>query len=195
MSMKKNTMGIIFCMLFLFGSTVYAETTIEERYDYYAIEVSPETDLIAELDAKSPVRFNNAIYHAYTATNIAWTFGWQNEQQGCHITWVNTAVEIIYTLPQLQNGDLGPKLRPIWDRWYPALQMHEHHHGEIAIKTAGELESSILQLPSFSDCKELEEYANQLGDTSIEKLGNRHREYDARTNHGEKEGAALYSYF
>jgi predicted secreted Zn-dependent protease len=193
--MKERIMRIFLCIILLSGSEVYAETTIEETYNYYGITAGPDTDLIAELDSKSPVYVNDQIYHAYTSTNIAWTFGWSYEKEECHITWVNTIVEIIYTLPEVQYGELEPGLRSIWDRWYPALQKHERHHGELAIKTARELEASIMQLTHFSNCKELEDYANQTGHNAIDTLEKRHHDYDEQTNHGEEEGASLFSYF
>jgi len=195
MSIKEYSISAVVLFILIAGSNAQAETAVDEQYNFYEIQASANEDLIAELDAKSPVRSGETVYHAYTSTDIAWTFGWQPEKNGCHVTWVNTSVNILYTLPKLGYGHFDSKTSIIWNQWYKALQKHEQNHAKIAVNTAKELESSIAQLPEFSTCRLLEDYANQVGNKFIKVLGERHQKYDKRTHHGETEGARLSTYF
>ena len=70
-----------------------------------------------------------------------------------------------------------------------SLRQHENGHKDIGIKAAIEIERSIAELEPAVDCDELAETANELGQSIISKYAEKEREYDARTNFGETQGA------
>ena len=78
--------------------------------------------------------------------------------------------------------------------WYPALVKHENQHASHAIETARNGERKILAIPGKSRCQELDKRAKEVARELIQQVQHRDRQYDQKTNHGETEGAALYTY-
>jgi predicted secreted Zn-dependent protease len=90
------------------------------------------------------------------------------------------------------NHASGPSaLKKKWDAYIQSLRRHEDGHEDLGIKAANEIERSIANLEPEETCNDLAETANENGRRIISEYAAREREYDARTNFGEIQGAVF----
>lgn len=70
----------------------------------------------------------------------------------------------------------------------------ERGHHLIALDIAESIQEGISNLPAQSSCKNLEKRANKIGYDYIKQMQVRNERYDLETNHGETEGASIFSH-
>ena len=169
-----------------------AEPIVDTGYVYYPVRSSSQRELLASLNRATPIRHEGQPFHAYTESRIRWRFWWQEASRSCSIVRVEVLVDVTFTLPRLEDSPAA--VHEVWERWYPKLVSHENGHRDNALAIARRLEEGIRGLPGIPDCRALERRANALGNELIDELVRIDREYDARTNHGETEGASIRSH-
>ena len=181
-----------FIFILFLASPVGAEPVVETDYSYYSVSALTKQELPARLDRATPIRIDAKSFYGYTRSNIDWQFWWEMNNHRCRITRVEVFLEVIFTLPKLENSPA--EVYQVWNRWYPRLVRHEKGHQNNALGVARRIEKGILGLPPRRSCKALERAGNQLGQKLIEELSRIDESYDRRTNHGATEGAGLQSY-
>lgn len=169
-----------------------AEPLLETGYVYYPVSSPSRAELTARLNRATPIRQNGNPFHGYTAAKIDWKFWWRTENRRCSITRVEVRVDVIFTLPRLE--DSPAEVRAVWERWYPQLVRHEIGHRDNALAAARRIEAGIRALPGQPDCRALEQRANALGNRLVDELAAIDRDYDKRTNYGETQGASIRSH-
>jgi predicted secreted Zn-dependent protease len=179
-------------LAFIGVPAVEAEPLLETGYSYYSVTANSGHELPASLNRATPIRYEGKPFHAYTDSRIRWRVWWQTNNQVCSITRVKVFVDIAVTLPRLE--DSPAVVREVWGRWYPDLVRHENGHRDNALAVARSLEGAIRALPASIDCRMLEQRANALGNRFIAELAAEDRDYDARTNYGETQGAWIRSH-
>lgn len=189
--MRNFSTGFLLFALF-FSPSAFTEPVLRTGYDYYPVSSPTSRELPASLNRATPIRQNGAPFHGYTESRIRWRFWWKEENRSCSIVRVEVLVDITFTLPRLE--DSPAEVHEVWKRWYPKLVDHENGHRNNALAAARRLEEGIRRLPANPDCRALERRANALGNEVIDELAGIDREYDARTNHGETDGASIQTH-
>lgn len=183
---------LLLCLLLGFTPSVQAEPLVNIHYKYYWIYPKNKRDLNNALDQQSPIIFNGTKYRGNTQWQVNWNYRWWETGNSCKITTAKTTLTVTYTLPQIaKNHPVNPETRQIFDRYLQALYQHEQNHKNFGLAAAREIEKSLLNLPAFSTCTQLEKTANQVGQRLIETYHQREIEYDRQTDHGRTEGVTL----
>ncbi|PKG36974.1 DUF922 domain-containing Zn-dependent protease [Psychromonas sp. Urea-02u-13] len=188
----KSLRLIIFASIAISPSVVIAKMSVSEEYNFYSIYPYSKAEILSSLNENTPISTNGEKFHGHAYSYVKWNFRWKYTKNSCWITSANTTVETKYTLPKL-GTDVGD-VNEIWNQWYPNLVLHEKGHHKFAIQIAQKIENSILKMEPESKCNVLEKKANAIGDKLISELDTLNSGYDQRTNHGETEGASLFSY-
>lgn len=184
--------GLLLALFIALSPGATAEPTVNIRYKYYWIYPKNEQDLSNALDQQSPIIFNGQKYRGYTQWQIHWDYRWWETPHSCKITTAQTTLTVTYTLSQIaKDHPVNAKTRQTFERYLEALYRHEQNHKNFGLYAAREIEKSLLNLPAFSQCSQLEQNANQLGQRLIEKYHQRDIEYDRQTDHGRTAGVSL----
>ena len=170
----------------------YAKVDIVAKHKHYQVDASSKSTLLAAVNNASPIRENGEVFHGHTAWNIQWRFWWQSNQQQCRLNKVDVSLVITLTMPKLIKGE--KQIQQVWDNWYPNLLNHEQGHIDLATITAKDIEQSLLAMPAQSNCKKVEQAANKLAQQKMAELSKASERYDNKTNHGETQGAWLYTH-
>ncbi len=188
----KLIMVLLGGLFMAFSSLTLAKESVDESYKFYQVNPNSKTEILSSLNKTSPIKSDGSIFHGYAYSYIKWNFRWKYNKNSCWITYVNTELNTTYTLPKLVS-DIE-EVNGIWNKWYPNLVIHEKGHHQLAIAIAQKIQKKITELPSLATCSELEQKANGIGYKLVDELGLLNHEYDERTNHGETQGASLFSY-
>ncbi|MGD8371157.1 MAG: DUF922 domain-containing Zn-dependent protease [Syntrophobacterales bacterium] len=180
---------LIICVISL-ASLVRAEPKVIIKYDYYDIRGNSANELRQQMNRFGIKWTNGKTYDAFTSWRVRWNYQYNASERGCAIRSVATTVHIVYRMPRWINYASAPyDLRDRWDIYIRALKVHEDGHRDFGIKAATEIERAIAVMTPRKTCEELGEEANGLGYRILEKYANEEKEYDARTNFGETQGA------
>ncbi len=179
-------------MLLILPSLVIAKKLITESYEFYRVYPYSKGEILSSLNKKTPISKYGEKFHGYAYSDIKWNFRWRYNKKNCWITSAKTEVNTTYTLPKL--GTNIDDVNEIWNQWYPKLVSHEEGHHKFATKIAKKIKHSIVHMPSESTCSELEKKANAIGSGLVSELDDLNKGYDKRTNHGETQGASIFSY-
>ncbi|MBL1140826.1 MAG: DUF922 domain-containing protein [Proteobacteria bacterium] len=185
-------MRFYFLVIIFLSTTARAELLLDTKYIYYSVSSSSKHGLLDKLNTATPIKQGGDNFHGRTDSKISWYFWWKSTSNKCQINKVKVNLEIIFTMPELENST--NEVREVWKRWYPKLLQHEKGHERNALNIAKKIEKGISQLPVYYNCKMLENAANKLGDDLLDKLHQMDKDYDSLTNHGETEGACLSSH-
>ena len=167
-----------------------ADLKINEEFVYYSVTAKSKELLLSSLNTATPIRERGDIFHGNTQYYIKWRFWWRSFKNNCQFTKVNTHLKLIYTMPKLDSSDKD--VINVWNKWYPNLSIHEKGHGTLAIKTAKEIDNSLLSIGVRASCEQLEADANTLANKLMSELKAANKHYDIKTNHGESQNAWLY---
>ncbi len=186
-------MALLLSLLLLLSIRAYAEPVVNVSKNFYPVLAQSKKELWQSLNAETPVYENGNSYYAYTYTYVSWKFSWVTINNYCRVTAVTVSVDVTYTLPELESS--SPKVREIWDKWYPRLVFHERGHENNAVRAARDVERGIYKLTDSMPCNELEVAVNKMGQKRMEILVATDKKYDKETEHGKTQGAWLFSYF
>ncbi len=186
---KPTLFALFSCLL---SAAVLAEPETSLSNMYYPVAGNTAEQLWADVLAKSPVRQNTKRHVAYTSWHVNWHFWWLEKGGSCQISKVQTRLDIKYTLPRLkQSSSMPESVIARWEIYYVALIEHEQGHKDLGTKAANEIEQRISGMGSRANCNQLEQDANAIGKSVIDKYSRIEKEYDRSTNHGLNTGAVF----
>ena len=110
----------------------------------------------------------------------------------CRVASFSTKTTLTLTLPRWSaptNADFAT--RSEWRRYITALAQHELGHAQFAQLAAAGVRKMLSEATAAADCGPLKKRLNADCNTVVENFKKRDQEYDARTRHGETQGAAL----
>ncbi|XPV83519.1 MAG: DUF922 domain-containing protein [Halarcobacter sp.] len=175
-------------VIFLLVNISYAEPIINVVKSYYSVSGNTENAIRRDINNKRYSYIGNN-YDAFTKWSVDWHFNWKKVVNSCKINSVNTKVKVKYTFPRLINrNDLDTKVLKKWDLYKKALLKHENGHKNFAIKSAKEIENTLIKM-HYNNCMILEKNANKIAEKIVNKYKNLEEEYDEKTVHGIKYGA------
>ena len=161
-------------------------------YDYYDIDGLTATELREQMNINGVVWTDGNIYDAYTGWDVKWQYQYRLTGDGCFMKSVAATLNVVFRLPRWTNyAEASGPLQQKWDAYMRSLRRHENGHKDIGIQTAVEIERSLTALEPAPTCDDLAQTANALGRRIISEYAAREKEYDARTNFGETQGAVF----
>jgi predicted secreted Zn-dependent protease len=176
----------LFAYVVLHGAPA-SEVSENLSYQYYQVNAKAEQPLLAQLLAASPVREKDVTYVGNTTWNVQWQLDWKTNDNGvCMVTDSSTRLDVVIILPELHGG--SELQREAFDRYLEALRRHELNHYRIAVEAARKIDTDLKSLPEMKSCKALEDYANAISRSTLERHNKKSREYDLETDHGQLEG-------
>ncbi|HJV65470.1 MAG TPA: DUF922 domain-containing protein [Geomonas sp.] len=169
------------------------ELKVKERYEYYDIEGSTLPDLQKEIKHNGTKWGDGLTYAAVTTWNVHYDYDVTEDDGRCSVKSVKTSVDIVYHLPRWIAPNSAGSLLSSWHDYMVHLKQHEFGHKEIAVKSAGEINEVLASLQNFRNESDLEKEAKRRTDAKLRELKELQVAYDARTRHGETQGAVLAS--
>lgn len=181
--------SLLTCVLLL-ASRAGAEIQDTLAYTYYDAVPKPGQSLSSSLTSASPIKEDGTVYHGHTKWNVAWTFRWDERDDGtCKISKATLRVTGTITMPRLIGGDAEQKR--VFEQYAAALKQHELGHYQVARDAAAIIDRELLALPAMKDCARLERAANEGAHETLERQRAKERQYDVSTDHGKTQGAWL----
>lgn len=179
------------CLAAALGALGAQAAVVEEHAERtYAVYAEPSDTLRQALNAATPIRVGDQLFHGHTRWNVRWTFRWWREASGrCRITEVTTRLRAEVQLPELRRAT--PEQRALFDRYLRALSRHEQGHVQFGRDAAHAIDEGIARLSAAPDCPTLEREANALGHRLLREHADREKAYDRDTRHGASQGARL----
>lgn len=128
----------------------------------------------------------------YTRWRIDTSYDWRFDPRQCKLTRFDATLSIGMTLPHwIPTGHPPTKLQRRWERFSAALRTHEDGHAAIGRDARQQIVDRARALGPEADCKALVQHINDLVADVIKSHRQMDADYDARTNHGESQGAVF----
>jgi predicted secreted Zn-dependent protease len=189
---RKESGKIIVALIFGLAAVLHAEPAIMTSCDYYDIEGQTADELRQQMNLYGVAWSNGNIYDAYTGWNVKWHYQYRPGNEGCSIGSVETTLYVEFRLPRWKNySDGSPGLKLKWDAYMRSLRRHEDGHKKIGLAAAAEIERALAGMKPAVTCDEMAEAANKLGRRILAEYAEKEKDYDARTNFGEAQGAVF----
>ena len=164
------------------------ERKLEQRR--YTVTGSTPAEIYASLEANGP-RGDGRTFYGLTEFSMGYRYtavALGPSGNRCRAADVQVQIGITVTLPEWDKPRAAdPDLTRAWRRFSRALERHEDGHVRLADEAAERLRLRLLALRT--PCDTLGDRAKALADRLSAVSAEHHHDYDARTEHGVKEGA------
>jgi len=182
--------NLIILAVLLCSWNAHANVTDRLVYSYYIARAEPGTPILVTLNAASPIRENDKIFHAETKWYVNWKFWWHEQADGrCRMTRVDVDLDSRIKLPALTYATEEQDKQ--FHTYLFALQAHELGHVGFGKQAALAVDTGVMALPEMASCTELENAANRLGNQILNEYKIKEIHYDVDTRHGRTQGARL----
>jgi predicted secreted Zn-dependent protease len=159
--------------------------------NYYLVTGSNFHQIRESMDLARPPRITAPML-ALTEWRMSWRFSVVPSTGGCRCASFSTRLVITNTLPRwTPPTNATPELKAAWQRIFKNLAQHEAGHSQIALAALAETHRRVKELPDDPDCQGLRTRVNALIRSVIENYRIIDQDYDKRTEHGMRQGAAL----
>lgn len=185
-------MRLLIVLSMFIACVANAEVEVSQSFVYYPVNAESTSDLSNAVLSASPIQTAGRTQLGHTNYSISWSFWPKKWNRQCRIEKTKTQLHIQHTLPKLEAA--SAEVQNAWASWYPSLLERQYNHADIAKKTAEDIDAAILYMGSRSNCKILEQDANQLANEILAKGAAKSFAYDQKTRHGESEKAMLASF-
>lgn len=157
------------------------------RLEYYDVTGRTSTELISSMEKNGP----NG-YWAYTDWYVNWEYPFASGPDGFATGPVRVQADVTIKLPRWDPPTgVSADLVARWDRMVTALRAHEEGHRDIGFSTGSKVLAVLEALPAYTSKEALELAANNAANAIVGDGQARDASYDASTDHGESQGAAL----
>ncbi len=162
------------------------EANLQRRY--YRVAGSSVGELTASLESAAPEATQTGTYFARTTWTVVWHGDWAAADSACRVIASQTRLESQMALPRWEATGASADLTADWNTFVRNLALHENGHVLNAVAASREVDSRLrsLQAPS---CGVMEATARTTIDSVIAVFRAQDEAYDARTRHGEAQGA------
>ena len=163
---------------------------VKEKYEYYEVCGYCEKDIQCDLKQKCICWTDGKKYDSITNWKVKWDYDYNRTPQTCTTDSFTVTVDVIFHLPKwVRTSNVPQPLVEKWDAYMENLVLHEKGHRDRAVEAATEITRAVKELPPASTCAELDQEVQALSHERINKMIEDQKEYDAATNHGQKQGA------
>ncbi|MCP4540226.1 MAG: DUF922 domain-containing Zn-dependent protease [Chloroflexi bacterium] len=171
-------------------STSVAPIPIVVDYDYYQITGSTADELCDQMDQLGYMDEVGYRWDAYTEWYVNWSYPYSTTSDNCTTNSVQVQIQITFIFPQWNTPkNASQDLIDRWNAYMAALRLHEDGHKKIAIQAGDEILQAMNALPAYPLCSELEQAADAVGESILERYRQRQATYDQNTEHGKTQGA------
>lgn len=134
----------------------------------------------------------SAMLAAQTGYNLTWHYDLIADDTGsCTISNVKVGLRLNMVLPRWQpTASATSGLARAWQTYASNLAIHENGHESINQRYASQLLGNLQSMPT-TDCGTISASIQTKVDVIVAALNASNDAYDARTNHGAKQGAIL----
>ncbi|WP_285906355.1 DUF922 domain-containing protein [Pseudodesulfovibrio pelocollis] len=164
-----------------------AEVVVTTATEFYPVDGLTPMEIAENLMLQSPIEQDGRTFQAHTHSTIRYEFSWTRRNDSCTMNQATVFLHIVYKYPRLADSPDAETLR-WWQDHLDRLTEHELVHGEIALRTARELDETLNSLTDLH-CSTVRDVVKALGDAALKTLEARQRAYDALTDHGRNQQA------
>src|ERR1043165_5733333 len=166
-----------------------AENTILRTTNYYTVTGAPLAGIRHSLRESRPWRSQSTM-EGLTVWQLEWRFVVTPSDEGCRCSSFSTAITITMTLPRwIARTHVSPEVKRAWERYISELGRHEDGHAQFALAAAAEQRKRIQKLGAERSCDILKNRIDDLARQVLKDYRTKEQAYDARTDHGAKQGA------
>jgi predicted secreted Zn-dependent protease len=166
-----------------------ARPTVAERTEYYEVFGSTEQELRSAINKIRPRDRTGERSDGLTDWDINWKYELTMSAGSCSVEFVATTLRITVTLPRWANRRLASStLAQQWDKYIAALEDHEQHHMQLALRAAQDIQER-LSSGGAPTCAALAASLDSTADTVMERLHGEQVQFDRETKHGVLQGA------
>lgn len=162
--------------------TPVTEVTIPDaKIRYYRIYGDSEEELRAAMDIKAPMGLDGYQGDATTYWYVHWNWPGYGSTN-CQLSQARVSVDVEVVFPRwIPPRQVSPDLVGKWNRYVLALAAHESKH----VKNVVTYEPKVLDAIQSATCGTADGAAQNV----LDQIRQKDADYDARTHHGETEGA------
>ncbi|HYH82074.1 MAG TPA: DUF922 domain-containing protein [Longimicrobium sp.] len=163
-----------------------AEANLHHRY--YRVAGGSVGELLASLQSAAPEATQTDTYFARTTWTVIWQGDWTAADSTCGVISSHTRLESQMALPRWETTGGSADLTSDWNNFVRSLALHESGHVLNAVAASREVDSRLRNLRAPS-CDVMEVTARATIDSVVAVFRAQDAAYDARTRHGEVQGA------
>ena len=169
------------------ASTTVSQAKAGPWVRYYEIEGIDQGALLAAMSRLGPRGF-----HAHATWNVSYEYKTEMRENRCAVASIATSTKLDVIMPRwAKRQGASADLVARWNRYEAALLEHEEGHLEIGREAARTLEVELPRVRGQATCLALEAAVRAHYETVMRAFIGRDKEYDARTGHGQAQGAVF----
>jgi predicted secreted Zn-dependent protease len=166
------------------GAAASGDLDLQVALKTYDVEGRDYDSLTASLRDRGPRGF-----HGLASWSVGYETTMAHDGNQCRLTSVRVKISGEILMPQWVDVTAAPlQLQRQWEDYYAALKRHEDGHIQHGRELALLIKERLLSLGTVP-CDRIHALAKGEYDRLYTGLKDRDKEYDARTNHGETQGA------
>ena len=170
------------CGLLAISAAAHAHVTESLRHEPYTVRGESVGDVRTDISSKQPSKG----FDGRTTWNVRWKFRYLPRDAGCAIVGIEVKLDVVIVVPRLETGN--EELAESFAAYSRALMEHEMGHADTARNVARRIDAGIAAMTAAT-CPDLVKKANDLGYATVREGNADDVAYDARTGHGDTQGA------
>lgn len=171
--------GVLF--LSLIPESALAEVKPKITWEYYAVDIEGDGDILERLLEKAPVHSSGRKAFGLTAWTIAYDGNFNEKNKRCEIRTLDVSCSCKITLPKFRGRN--PALRDKLQGFLHVIRKHELEHCNIAVQHAEALERRLLALGQYK-CEDLERRVQNLYSDTMDAAEMAQDDFDLETENG-----------
>ena len=176
--------AMVLTALALFSHAAAAQNSIVWTTNYYSVTGANFREIRQSIAAARPWPDS---FDGDTRWTVKWNFKLSETASGCACSNVNTATKIVTTLPRWKPApNTPPEVQEQWGRFILSLAQHEAGHARLGQAAVADVGKSLGAAGPQRDCDTLKRSLNDRANRIVENYRAREKEYDRRTEHGNK---------
>ena len=181
-------MRALLCLVVV-ALTAFASGNVDRKLERrtYTVTGATPVEIHRSLEANGPKQAGRTFY-GLTEFSMGYRYATQPVGGQCRAADVQVQIGITVMLPEWDAPrPADPDLTREWRRFHRALERHEEGHVRLADEAAERLRLGLIGLRG--PCDTLGDQARALAERLSDVSASHHVDYDARTEHGVREGA------
>lgn len=165
------------------------ESEVKTNFVYYPVRGANPQEIRADMN-RARQDNDNGPHDGSTRWDIKWNYRYNVRDNLYVISSFKINTQITIRLPQwTPPRDADPGLVKQWNNYLRALLQHEYGHVGHGTQAAKEIGDRVKALESFKARPEVQSTLEGISSSAIGKYKRADEDYDAKTNHGIKQGA------
>lgn len=169
------------------------QAKFKESFEFYDIDGATPKDLRVQMKKRGTKWNDGKIYAALTTWDVRYDYDITSSNGKYYVSSIKTDVDIVFHLPRLVPTAKTPEqLTASWKIYIENLTKHELGHRDIAVGIGREIYQALASMEGSTNRGQLETEVKREIKAKLHQLQEDQVNYDATTDHGEKQGAVLY---